>query len=65
MAQQCVVFVGRKFVSAVHVMCTINALCLDSLVDHLDMMLTLKQRYGRDQLNFTLNILRFPVSKVP
>ena len=49
-----------RFVSAVHVMCTINALCLDSLVDHLDMMLTLKQRYGRDQLNFTLNILRFP-----
>jgi organic radical activating enzyme len=49
-----------RFVSAVHVMCTINALCLDSLVDHLNMMLTLKQRYGRDQLNFTLNILRFP-----
>ena len=49
-----------RFVSAVHVMCTINALCLDSLVDHLDMMLTLKQRYGRGQLNFTLNILRFP-----
>jgi hypothetical protein len=48
------------FVDAVHVMCTINALCLDSLVDHLNMMLTLKQRYGRDQLNFTLNILRFP-----
>ncbi len=49
-----------RFVSAVHVMCTINALCLDSLVSHLDMMLTLKQRYGRDQLSFTLNILRFP-----
>ena len=49
-----------RFVSAVHVMCTINALCLDSLVDHLNMMLNLKQRYGRDQLNFTLNILRFP-----
>jgi hypothetical protein len=49
-----------QFVSAVHVMCTINALCLDSLVDHLNMMLTLKQRYGRDQLNFTINILRFP-----
>jgi organic radical activating enzyme len=49
-----------QFVSAVHVMCTINALCLDSLVSHLDMMLTLKQRYGRDQLSFTLNILRFP-----
>jgi organic radical activating enzyme len=49
-----------RFVSAVHVMCTINALCLNSLVHHLDMMLGLKQRYGRDQLNFTLNILRFP-----
>jgi hypothetical protein len=49
-----------RFVSAVHVMCTINALCLDSLVDHLNMMLSLKQRYGRDQINFTLNILRFP-----
>jgi hypothetical protein len=23
-------------------------------------MLSLKQRYGRDQINFTLNILRFP-----
>jgi hypothetical protein len=49
-----------QFVSAVHVMSTINALCLDSLVSHLNMMLSLKQRYGRDQLNFTLNILRFP-----
>ena len=49
-----------QFVKALHVMCTINALCLDSLVDHLNMMLSLKQRYGRDQINFTLNILRFP-----
>jgi organic radical activating enzyme len=47
-------------VRALHIMCTINALCLDSLVDHLDLMLSLKQRYGRDQVNFTLNILRFP-----
>jgi organic radical activating enzyme len=49
-----------RFVNALHVMCTINALCLDSLVDHLNLMLSLKQRYGRDQVNFTLNILRFP-----
>lgn len=49
-----------RLVNAVHVMCTINALCLDSLVSHLDLMLYLKQRYGRDQINFTLNILRFP-----
>ena len=49
-----------RLVKALHIMCTINALCLDSLVDHLNMMLSLKQRYGRDQVNFTLNILRFP-----
>ena len=49
-----------QFVSAVHVMCTINALCLDSLVDHLNLLLSLKQRYGSRQINFTLNILRFP-----
>jgi len=33
---------------------------LDSLVAHLDTMLGLKQLYGRDAVNFTLNILRFP-----
>jgi organic radical activating enzyme len=49
-----------QLVRAVHVMCTINALCLDSLVDHLNLMLSLKQRYGSRQINFTLNILRFP-----
>ena len=47
-------------VRAVHSMCTINALCLDSLVNYLNQLLALKQRYGRDRVNFTLNILRFP-----
>jgi hypothetical protein len=41
-------------------MCTINALCLDSLPQFLDHMLQWKAKYGRDKLNFTLNILRFP-----
>jgi organic radical activating enzyme len=44
----------------VHFMATINALCLESLTDHLNYLLTLKELYGRDQVNFTLNILRFP-----
>lgn len=44
----------------IHVMCTINALCLDSLVDFLECMLQWKIEYGRDSLSFTLNILRFP-----
>ena len=44
----------------VHFMATINALCLESLTDHLNYLLTLKELYSRDQVNFTLNILRFP-----
>jgi len=44
----------------VHCMCTINALCLDSLPAHLTQLLKWKQTYGRDSVNFTLNILRFP-----
>jgi|AACY02.1.fsa_nt_gi organic radical activating enzyme len=47
-------------VRAVHSMCTINALCLDSLPSYLSLLLGLKQRWGRNRINFTLNILRFP-----
>ena len=44
----------------VHIMNTINALCLTTLADHLDQLLTWKKHYGRERINFTLNILRFP-----
>jgi organic radical activating enzyme len=47
-------------IRAVHCMCTINALCLDTLPDLLKSIMHLKQRYGRDRVSFTLNILRFP-----
>ena len=46
--------------TGIHVMCTINALCLDSLPQFLDMLVDMKRKYGRDYPNFTLNILRFP-----
>jgi len=49
----------------VHCMCTINALCLDSLDDHLEYLLTLKKKYNKEQVNFTLNILRFPSFQSP
>ena len=49
-----------EFVNKIHVMGTINALCLTTLVDNLNMLLAFKQKYGRDRVNFTLNILRFP-----
>jgi hypothetical protein len=41
-------------------MCTINALCLDSLDVFLNQLIRLKKVYGGDRVNFTLNILRFP-----
>ena len=50
----------RDHVRALHFMCTINALCLDSLDVFLDQLVRLKQVYGRERVNFTLNILRFP-----
>jgi organic radical activating enzyme len=50
---------------AVHVMCTINALCLESLPEFLDQLIEFKNEYGRDYPNFTLNILRFPSFQSP
>ena len=49
----------------IHVMNTINALCLDSLDQFLKCMLQWKTEYGRDALSFTLNILRFPSFQSP
>ena len=48
-----------------HVMCTINALCLDTLPEFLDSMVDMKKQYGRDFPSFTLNILRFPSFQSP
>ena len=53
-------------VRKVHVMCTINALCvLEGLPDFLVHANTLKAVYGKDTMSFTLNILRFPSFQSP
>jgi organic radical activating enzyme len=49
----------------IHVMCTINALCLSSLDSFLEMVYNWKLEYGRDAINFSLNILRFPSFQSP
>jgi organic radical activating enzyme len=49
----------------IHVMCTINALCLGSLDQLLETLLEWKTKYGRQALSFTLNILRFPSFQSP
>ena len=48
-----------------HVMCTINALCLISLPEFLWSIVRLKKKYGKDAINFSLNILRFPSFQSP
>jgi organic radical activating enzyme len=52
-------------IKAVHCMCTINALCLNSLDNLLDKLVELKKVYGRERVSFTLNILRFPSFQSP
>ena len=47
-------------IKALHIMCTINALCLETLPHLLTQVLRLKQTYGKHRVSFTLNILRFP-----
>jgi len=48
-----------------HVMCTINALCLISLPEFLWSIVELKKKHGKDAINFSLNILRFPSFQSP
>ena len=56
---------SSKSLRGLHCMCTINALCLESLPEFLDSLLAYKAQYGRDFPNFTLNILRFPSFQSP
>jgi hypothetical protein len=46
-------------------MCTINALCLDTLDTFLNQCLAWKGKYGKDGPTFSLNILRFPSFQSP
>jgi len=50
---------SQKF-RGLHIMCTVNLLCLDSLAEFLDVVMNWKLEYGKDAINFSLNILRFP-----
>ena len=47
-------------IRSLHVMCTINALCLESLTEFLDLLVAWKTKHGKESVSFTLNILRFP-----
>ena len=49
----------------IHVMCTINALCLSTLDQLLECIMNWKLEYGKHAVSFTLNILRFPSFQSP
>ena len=47
-------------VAKLHMMMTINSLCLTTITEFMDEMLDLRETYGRRAPTMTLNILRFP-----
>jgi hypothetical protein len=55
---------SRQF-RGIHVMATINALCLSTLDQLLEYIMNWKLQYGREAISFTLNILRFPSFQSP
>ena len=55
----------RGNIEGFHMMCTVNALCLDSLPEFLDQCLGWKDLCGKDYPTFSLNILRFPSFQSP
>ena len=58
--QNCVKLLRDGKIEGFHMMMTINALCLDSMVEFLDWMLELKREFGHNKPSFSVNILRFP-----
>jgi hypothetical protein len=56
---------GSGKLQGLHNMCTINALCLETLPEFLDYLMSIKTQYGRDFPCITLNILRFPSFQSP
>lgn len=52
-------------VKALHIMMTINGLCLSSITEFMDDMMEFKRTYGRGYPTMTLNLLRFPSFQSP
>lgn len=48
-----------------HFMCTINSLCLETLPDFLTNIIRIKMKRPHPEVNFSINILRFPSFQSP
>ena len=56
---------GEANIEGLHMMMTINALCLDSITKFLDWILEMKRKYGHNRPGISVNILRFPSFQSP
>jgi aerobic-type carbon monoxide dehydrogenase small subunit (CoxS/CutS family) len=52
-------------IEGLHMMMTINALCLDTITEFLDWCLDMKRKYGHNRPGISVNILRFPSFQSP
>lgn len=52
-------------VKALHIMMTINGLCLSSITEFMDEMIEMKREFGHRYPTMTLNLLRFPSFQSP
>ncbi len=52
-------------VKCIHIMMTINGLCLFSITQLLDMILELKEEFGKQAFAFSMNVLRWPTFQSP
>tara|TARA_B100001287_G_scaffold201478_1_gene170833 strand:+ start:24 stop:1430 length:1407 start_codon:yes stop_codon:yes gene_type:complete len=58
-------FASEARYEGVHMMMTINALCLDSITQFWDWCLEMKRKYGHHVPGISVNILRFPSFQSP
>lgn len=47
-------------IKSLHMMMTINSLCLASITEFMDEMIVFREKFGREYCKMSLNILRFP-----
>lgn len=47
-------------IKSIYIMMTVNALCLFSICDFLDDVMTMKSKYSAELIKISINILRFP-----
>jgi hypothetical protein len=58
-------FAAEARYEGVHMMMTVNALCLDTICQFLDWTLSMKRKYGHHVPGISVNILRFPSFQSP